>query len=288
MRLTGKTGLLGVIGHPIAHSLSPAMHNAAFAASGQDYVYVPMDVLPERLPDAVRGMVALGFRGFNVTIPHKEEILPLLDELDDSAHIPGAVNTVVVEEDRLRGLNTDGSGFLEAYHEAGGELRGRRVLILGAGGAAAAISAAVLGQGVCELLLINRSAGRARRLYEKLMREYPEANVTLHPLAETANAAKRAEILINATSLGMEDDSLAFPAEAISAEKTVCDVVYRADGETPLVKLAWEQGARVVSGERMLLYQGVESQRVWTGKDPDIGAMSGVLVGEIEVGEGQV
>src|SRR5215210_9124622 len=139
MLLSGRTRLLGVIGYPIAHSLSPRMHNAAFAVGKNEtaeaeYAYVAMDVRPERLPAAVRGLAALGFVGFNVTMPHKEAILPLMDELDTPACLAGAVNTVVAEEGNLRGLISDGSGFVEACEEAGVSLAGRRVLILGAGG----------------------------------------------------------------------------------------------------------------------------------------------------------
>src|SRR5436305_6624165 len=142
--VSGTTRLLGVIGHPIEHSLSPRMHNAAFAAAkgmdpnGVDYVYVAMNVWPDHLAAAVGGLAVLGFVGFNVTMPHKETILPLMDELDETARLAGAVNTVVAEEGRLRGLNTDGSGFVEACQEAEVSFSGRRVLILGAGAAAAA------------------------------------------------------------------------------------------------------------------------------------------------------
>jgi len=119
MDLSGRTRLLGVIGHPVGHTLSPRMHNAAFAASGLDYVYLPIDVRPEDLPAAVSGLRALGFRGFNVNMPHKEAILPLLDELYKAARAAGAVNTVTIEGRGMRGLNTDGSGFVEAYERSG-------------------------------------------------------------------------------------------------------------------------------------------------------------------------
>ena len=131
MRLTGETRLLGVIGHPIAHSLSPQMHNASFAVTGLDYVYVPLRVRSDRLPTAVAGLATLGFRGFNVTMPHKVAILPLLDDVDAAAGISGAVNTVVVEGDRLLGINTDGPGFLEACEESGIVFGGASVLVVG-------------------------------------------------------------------------------------------------------------------------------------------------------------
>ena len=137
MKPGATTRLLGVIGHPIGHSLSPQMHNASFEASGLDYLYVAMDVRPGYLPAAVDGLRALGFRGFNVTMPHKEAILPLLDQLDGPASISGSVNTVVVEEGRLRGTNTDGGGFVEACEESGVRFAGATVLLVGAGGTAA-------------------------------------------------------------------------------------------------------------------------------------------------------
>ena len=281
--LSGRTKLLGVIGHPIGHSLSPRMHNAAFAQDGMgpdgaDYVYVAMDVRPDRLPTAVGGLAALGFLGFNVTMPHKEAMLPLVDELDASARLAGAVNTVVAEGDRLRGLNTDGSGFIEACEVAGVSLEGRRVLILGAGGAAAAIAVAVLGAGARQLYIANRTTGRAEELRAKLSEAIPEIEVLTCPLDRTEDAAVEAEIIINATYLGMKKkDPLPLPVETLAGGKVVCDAVYIAGGDTALIRHAKEAGARTVSGDRMLLYQGVQAQRVWTGREPNVEAMSEAL-----------
>lgn len=282
--LSGRTRLLGVIGHPIAHSLSPRMHNAAFAAakngSGEaEYVYVAMDVLPERLAGAVAGLAALGFVGFNVTMPHKETILPLVDELDETARLAGAVNTVVVGEGgSLRGLNTDGGGFVEACGEAGISFAGRRVLILGAGGAAAAIAVAVLGEGASRLYVANRTAQKAGELCAKLSEVSSGAEVLVCPVDEVGGVVEEVEVFINATYLGMkEGDPLPFPAGSLSGEKIVCDAVYLAGRETELIRRAREVGARVVPGGRMLLYQGVQAQRVWTGREPDVEVMSGAL-----------
>src|SRR5215210_8429048 len=149
--ISGKTRLLALFGQPVSHSLSPAMHNAAFAEDGLDFVYVCLDVDPADLPAAVKGAEALKFRGFNVTMPHKRSMIPLVDELDEGARISGAVNTVVIEGSTLRGYNTDGGGMVIACEEAGIELSGQRVLILGAGGAAAAIAVAFSGVGVGDL-----------------------------------------------------------------------------------------------------------------------------------------
>jgi shikimate dehydrogenase len=259
------------------------MHNAAFAQDGTgpdraDYVYVAMDVRPDRLTAAVRGLAALGFVGFNVTMPHKEAILPLMDELDTPARLAGAVNTVVAEEGKLRGLNTDGNGFVEACEEAGVSLAGQRVLILGAGGAAAAIAVAALGAGAPRLWIANRTAGRAEALRAKLSEVVLEAEVLTCPLDKAGEAAAEAEIIINATYLGMKkEDPLPLPIETLAGEKVVCDAVYLTGGETALIRHAKEAGARTVSGERILLYQGVQAQRVWTGREPNVEAMSRAL-----------
>jgi shikimate dehydrogenase len=284
MLLSGRTKLLGVIGHPIAHSLSPRIHNAAFAVGNNDtgeakYAYVAMEVRPERLAAAVAGLAALGFVGFNVTMPHKEAILPLVDELDETARLAGAVNTVVVGEGgSLRGLNTDGSGFVEACGEVGVSFAARRVLIVGAGGAAAAVAVAVLGESASRLYVANRNARKAGELRAKLSEVALGAEVLACTIDEVGGVAEEAEVLINTTYLGMkEGDPLPFPAGSLSAEKVVCDAVYLAGRETELIRRAREAGARVVPGGRMLLYQGVQAQRVWTGREPNVEVMSDAL-----------
>ena len=276
--LSGTTRLLGIIGHPVEHSLSPRMHNTAFAHDGADYVYIAMDVGPDRLPAAVEGLQALGFVGFNVTMPHKEAVLPLVDELDETARLAGAVNTVVIEEGKLRGLNTDGSGFVEACKEAGVSLSEKRVLILGAGGAAAAIAVASLREGASRLYIVNRTEDRAEELRARLSEAGGETEVLVWPLDEVDKAAAEAKIVVNATYLGMkEGDPLPFPAYCLTTGKAICDAVYLAGRETPLIRRAREAGASTVPGGRMLLYQGVQAQRVWTGREPNVGVMSKAL-----------
>jgi len=278
--LSGTTKLLGIIGHPVGHTLSPRMHNAAFAHDETDYVYVAMDVWPNRLPAAVEGLRALGFVGFNVTMPHKEAILPLLDELDETARLAGAVNTVVaVEEGKLRGLNTDGSGFVEACREVGVSVFGEKVLILGAGGAAAAIAAASLGEGASRLYIANRTEGRAEELRARLSRVAHGTEILVRPFGEVGEVAAEAGIVVNATYLGMRDeDPLPLPAGALSQDKVVCDAVYLLRKETPIIRHARKVGAQAVSGGRMLLYQGVQAQRIWTGREPNVEMMNKALI----------
>ena len=281
--MSGRTRLLGIIGHPVRNSLSPRMHNAAFAAertdpNEMDYVYVAMDVAPARLPIATEGLKALGFVGFNVTMPHKEAVLPFMDELEEGARLAGAVNTVVAEDGKLRGLNTDGSGFVEACREVGVSFVGRQVLILGAGGAAAAIAVAVLREAVSQLYIVNRTLGRAEQLRAKLSGVAHGAEVLVVPFDEVREAAAEAEVMINTTYLGMkEEDPLPLPPEVLTAERVVCDAVYLAGRETTLIRCAREAGACTVPGRRMLLYQGIQAQRVWTGREPNLEAMSETL-----------
>jgi shikimate dehydrogenase len=254
------------------------MHNASFAATGLDYVYVPLEVRPEDLPAAVRGLKALGFRGFNVTMPHKEAILPLLDGLDEAATLTGAVNTVVVEEDGLRGANTDGSGFVEACVRSGVGLGEARLVLVGAGGAAASIAVAVLGEGAGELRILNRTRWRAVKLQERLRGAYPGAWISVHDATDTEGAIRGADVIVNATYLGMKmADPLPVPISPLGTSAVVCDAVYVPGGETRFIRLARERGLPTVPGARMLLYQGARAQRMWTGKEPDVRAMRDAL-----------
>jgi shikimate dehydrogenase len=262
--ISGKTRLLALIGHPVTHSLSPAMHNAAFAEDGLDFVYVCLDVAPDGLPAAVRGLEALKFRGFNVTMPHKRAMIPLVDELDEGARISGAVNTVVIEASKMRAYNTDGGGI---------ELPGKRVLLLGSGGTAAAIAVAFYEAGIGELHIANRSIEHATRLRDKLYR-IGMKKLSVLPLEAPEQEVPDAEVVVNATPLGMkEGDPMPLPPEYVRTGRAFCDVVYRPGDETPLVRLARERGARVVAGGRMLLYQGVLAQKLWTGREPNVEAM---------------
>jgi shikimate dehydrogenase len=275
--ISGKTRLLALIGHPVSHSLSPAMHNAAFAADGLDFIYVCLDVVPDDLPAAVEDAAALNLRGFNITMPHKRAMIPLLDELDVGARISGALNTVVIEDSTLRGYNTDGSGMVLACREAGVELAGKRVLLLGAGGAAAAIALAFSAEGSGELCVVNRSLEHAVELRDKL-RGVGLKKVEVYPREALDEAALDAEVIVNATPLGMKDgDPLPIPAGHLNEGRAVCDAVYRPDRETPLVREARERSTRAVTGERMLLYQGVQAQRLWTGREPNVKAMDDAI-----------
>ncbi|MDP8900962.1 MAG: shikimate dehydrogenase, partial [Actinomycetota bacterium] len=266
-----------LIGDPVGHSLSPAMHNAAFAADGLDFVYVALNVGADDLPAAVRGAAALGLRGFNVTMPHKRAMVSLVDELDEGARISGAVNTVVIEGQTLRGFNTDGPGMVEACREADVRLEGQGVVLLGAGGAAASIAAAFCDEGIGELHIVNRNLEHATALADKLREAGKRAEIQTHP-AGALDGTVRAPIIVNTTPLGMRDgDPLPLPPEYLGGDTTLVDAVYRPGAETALVRQARERGASVVTGQRMLLYQGVLAQRLWTGRRPNVEAMDRAL-----------
>ncbi len=256
------------------------MHNASFAATDQNYLYVPLDIAPERLSEAVKGISYAGFRGFNVTMPHKERMAELMDDLDVAAEVSGAVNTVIVSEQgrHLTGLNTDGGGFVEAASEAGISLSGRSILVLGAGGAAAAVCAALVEAGCLEVRIANRTPERAGRLVARILERFPEARIGFHPYEKLESAVEGANVIVNTTYLGMKDaDELPLPGRLLGPEVAVCDAVYRRDARTRLVRAALDAGCSVMEGSRMLLYQGVLAQRTWTGVEPDVEAMSRAL-----------
>ncbi len=177
--ITGQTKLFGIFGYPIAHTLSPLMHNAAFDAVGLPYRYVPFEVAPDRLEEAVKGIIPLGIRGINVTIPHKEAILPFLDQVEEEARVIGAVNTVEAAGGRLIGHNTDGRGFLESLREMNIDLSGRRVLLLGAGGAAKAVAVVLARQPISEMAIVVRAAERGKALADRLTALSPRLKISL-------------------------------------------------------------------------------------------------------------
>jgi shikimate dehydrogenase len=266
--ISGKTRLCGVIGDPIEHTMSPAMQNAAFRATGADYVYAAFRVHPEKLGEAIEGMRALNIRGLNVTIPHKVAVIPFLDKLDDLAERIGAVNTIVNENGKLKGYNTDATGFLRALLERGIEVEGNNVVILGAGGASRAISF-ILAEGDAHLVILNRQlemdwaeklAGRISQIFN---REVKALELNRENLAR---ALDKADILVNATSVGMSPDINQTPVDAdlLIPGLVVFDIVYN-PVKTRLVREADAAGSRTIRGVEMLVWQGALAFELWTG-----------------------
>lgn len=267
--ITAKTKICGLIGDPVEHSMSPAMHNAAFAASGLDFIYVPFRVEKERLREAIGGLRGLNIRGLNVTIPHKVSVIPFLDGLDELAEKIGAVNTIVNEDGRLTGHNTDAGGFLRALAESGIKPAGKKVVVLGAGGAARAIAFTLAGNGASPLIM-NRKLefGWAVSLAGQLEQAF---NIKVEALelseANLEAALRRADILVNATSVGMSPNrnDTPVPRRLLKAELAVFDVVYN-PRKTRLLTEAGAAGAVTISGLEMLVWQGALAFEMWTGR----------------------
>ena len=267
--IAGGTRLTGIIGWPVTHSLSPAMHNAAFAALGLDMAYVPLPVAPPGLEAAVRGLRALGFRGANVTMPHKAAVLPYLDHVAADALLIEAVNTIVVDDDALHGYNTDIDGFVAALRDVVVEpLNGASGLVLGAGGAARAAVTGLLRVGVRRFVIANRSVASAEELVRLLRALDDEARFAVVALDELAAADVRgADILVNATPLGMVA-ALKVPGvlvDNIRRDHIVYDVVYGQRPTMPFAR-ARETGARAIDGLSMLAWQAALSFELWTGR----------------------
>ncbi|MDH3599817.1 MAG: shikimate dehydrogenase [Candidatus Tectomicrobia bacterium] len=263
--LSGATRLYGIFGHPITHSLSPLMQTFAFQHHHLDCVYVPFPVAPERLSEALPGAIALGIHGLNVTIPHKEAILSLLDAVSAEAQFVGAVNTVVIRDGQTTGYNTDGIGFLQPLTELGMVFADTSVCVLGAGGAARAITMALLQAGCPELTLTNRTPTRAEQLVAALQDRFSQAHLRCVPFAQAADAAHESGLVVNATSVGLSPESAdLLPETALRPQQVVYDIVYR-PLHTPLLQAAQRHGATIVPGIDMLIGQGAEAFRLWTG-----------------------
>lgn len=272
--ITGKTKLTGLLGSPVAHSISPQMHNEAFRQLGLDYVYLAFDVKPEQLKEAVLGLKAAGICGFNLTMPLKVHILPLLDELTPAARLAGAVNTVMVKDGRLIGHSTDGIGYMRSVTDAGFDIIGKKMTLLGAGGAATAICVQAALDGVSSIDMYKRknaSWDKTWQFCQEIMSE-TGCQIRLCDLADKEMLAKSlsdSAILTNATNVGMAPDTDASPipdASMLPKELIVSDIIYN-PRETLLLKQAKEAGCPHFNGLYMLLYQGAEAFTCWTGKE---------------------
>jgi shikimate dehydrogenase len=273
--VTGATRVAGVIGSPIGHSLSPALHNAAFAAAGVDWIYAAFEVAAGRTTDAIAAVRALGLGGLSVTMPHKEAVASAVDELDPTAVALRSVNTVVVLPDgRLRGCSTDGDGFVASIREAGVDPAAKRVCVLGAGGAGRAVVEALRRAGAAEVVVVNRSAGRARdaaRLAGRRGR------------VGTAADARECDIVVNATSVGMGTRDLPIDESLIHDRHVVADLVYH-PLETALLAAARARGARAIDGLGMLVHQAALQQELWLGRLADTAAMRRAAMEQLGLG----
>jgi shikimate dehydrogenase len=285
--INGKTQLVGIIGWPVEHSFSPAMHNAAFAAAGLNWAYAPLPVKAEDVATAVAALPILGFRGVNVTVPHKQAVMPHLDALDPGAHAIGAVNTLIFHNRKSKivnpksvGYNTDWSGFLADLEALDVAAAGRDCLVLGAGGSARAVVYA-LAQAGGRVRVLARRPLQAQRLVDDLQPHLPQAQLQAGDLARLGEAATAvtAPLIINTTPLGMAPHaaSSAWPADLpFPPGAFAYDLVYN-PGVTRFMRQAQAAGCRAANGLGMLLHQGAQAFKLWTGQEPDLAVMQATL-----------
>jgi len=282
---SGKTKVCGVIGDPIEHTMSPVMHNAAFQDMGIDYVYLPFRVKKEEVGRAIEGMRALNMRGLNVTIPHKVAVIPFLDDLDPLADKIGAVNTIVNDDGVLKGYNTDATGFLQPLLEEGIEPEGKSVAILGAGGAAKAVSF-ILAERGARIVILNRrlEMGWAEELAARISQAFSREVTALELNGENLTGVlKKTDILVNATSVGMSPDTGRTPVDTdlLRPNLVVYDIVYNPI-KTRLRKEAEAVGATVISGLDMLVWQGALAFEKWTGQKAPVALMKKEAIKRLE------
>ena len=299
--MTGDFKLYGIFGFPLGHTLSPAMQEAAFKAVGIKAFYLPFEVRPAEFRRLVRNRRRLLLDGFNVTVPYKERALGL-DRVSPEARAIGAVNTVVKRKNRWLGFNTDAAGFIAALEKDGKfRVRGKRVLVLGAGGSARAVIYALAKRGAKQILVANRTVSRARKIIRDFKEMFPRIQFSVQSLRAPRSGAKQShpkrllrpaafsgssrndglgvDLVVNATSVGLKPGDRAMIQPKLFPRKTLfVDLIYR-PAETRLLKLARKSGRRTMNGLGMLLYQGAEAFRLWTGKKAPVGVMRKALRG---------
>ncbi|WP_119069700.1 shikimate dehydrogenase [Aggregatilinea lenta] len=263
-----KAELVGVLGYPVAENPTGVMQEAAFRATGLNWRYLNIEVKPDGLADAITGVRAFGMQGINLTIPHKVAVLPYLDDVSGDAAVIGAVNTVRREGDQLIGENTDGKGFLRGVRvDAGMDPSGKRVVMLGAGGAARAIATELLLAGVEDLLVVNRSVARGESMVKHLKDNVARSPIRFEPWQGTYRVPDDVDLFVNATSVGLYPDVDAMPDVDLSAARTdmlVADAVFNPP-TTRLLDAATKRGMPVLDGLSMLVYQGTIGFTMWTG-----------------------
>jgi len=275
-----EVNLTGLFGYPVEHSFSPAMHNSAFKEVNLNYLYLPFAIKPENVEEAVKGIKAFNLRGVNVTIPHKQAVIPYLDELSEEAELIGAVNTIENKDGKLIGYNTDGRGFIRSLKEEGDfEAKGKKALIIGAGGASRAVAFQLALEGIDKIYISDLSQGLAKVLADDVNSKVDKAKAIVVDSKETDEIVAKVDLLVDATPVGMYpkvDVKPVVSTEVLHKDLVVYDLVYN-PLETVLLKAAKEAGAKAVSGLGMLLYQGAIAFEIWTDVDAPIKIMRNAL-----------
>ena len=285
MKITSETQMSGIIGYPLKKTLSPAMQNAAFQAVELNWRYISIAVNPDNLGTAIKRLKSLDFKGINVTMPHKQAVLKYIDEVDDFANLAGAVNTIRFDKDKLIGYNTDGEGFLASLRREGGfEPKGKKALILGAGGAARSIALILAINNIDEISIVNRDLAKARKLVDTIKKKYYE--VEFNSLSFNEDLPKiidSTDLVVNCTPVGWEGGLVVDP-DLFHSGHLVADLVYVPE-ETEFLVEAKKRGAKTLPGKLMLLYQGAASMEIWTKIKAPIEAMRKALDEELSIYE---
>lgn len=283
--VNASTTVCGLLGYPVEHSFSPLMHNSAFQAIGLNWVYLPFKVHPQNLSQAVKAVSALNMAGVNITVPHKEAVLPYLHRLSTAAQAIGAVNVIVHKEGQLIGHNTDGEGFVMALQQGVGfNVHDKNAVILGAGGAARAVAVQLALEGIKGLVIVNRTLPRAQDIAQKVNNLGVKAQALAWDEQALRPILDEAHLVVQATSIGMHPQahrSVAWPDNYFRAGQVVCDLVYN-PVDTVFLQRASKAGARTVSGLGMLLYQGVLAFELWTNRQAPVEVMKRVIYGRME------
>jgi len=270
-RITSNTKLTALLGYPVKQSLSALMHNTAFGHLNLDYIYIPFDIEQKDLQTTVAGLKTLNFTGFNITMPHKQEIIQYLDEISKEAKLIGAVNTVVKEKGRLIGYNTDGKGYIASLKEEKIPVKNQKVVMVGSGGAAKSIAIQLAMEGVEEILLLNRTIKPAEEIADTIIENISGCHVKAREFNQSnlQKVLEKANILINCTPLGMysmKDSSIVEDERILRKDLVVSDLVYNPE-ETKLLRQGKNRGCKTINGLGMLIWQGALAFKVWTGED---------------------
>ncbi len=274
LTIEGSTRIVGIIGDPVDHSISPRMHNAAFAELGLDFAYVPFPTSASQLRAAMRSISALGLAGFNVTVPFKTSCMRYLDKLSDAAKTIGAVNTVYREKDKLVGDNTDASGFHQALLANGVRPRGKRVLVIGAGGSARAVLYALTRSGASDIVIANRTLSKARKLAREFGGEKARLQTADLDILDDFDFLESRQLVVNCTSVGLGGGSfLDYAAESTAEDCVHFDLAYGEEA-TPFLRLAADASRPVIDGRHMLLHQGAAAFKIFTGRRAPVEVMA--------------
>lgn len=270
-KIDASTKLVGLIGSPIAQSISPRMHNLAFSFLGLNYVYLAFDVDNSNLEETIKAFRALNVKGFNVTMPNKKNVIEFLDEITPEAKLIGSVNTVLNQNGKLIGYNTDGKGYVRSLKEEGIDIEGLKVVIVGAGGATSSIAIQLALDGAKEIYIMNRTLSSAQTIASKIGENIPSCNAKAIKLNEDKlhEIIIGKDLLINSTPLGMspnEDDCIISNPDILYPNLIVSDLIYK-PRKTKLLKYAEIKGCKTINGIGMVLWQGAEAFRIWTGED---------------------